>query len=857
MPVTLKTGNLKYKKSNGQYEGIGAIGLGNITETVEDWMDENLSNPDSPPLDRSLTLSAAAAPADLVGEIKNAVSDIEDELFVGGNLLDVSDFYSNNNNAVTNNGDGTFTFGTTDRGTTCWESIGNVPAGNYELIGLPSSASGWTYVSTEASVSSGVITNNSSSSNVSYTNPTEQKLYILVYLRSNPSDTFTLKPEISGGKQSVLDSITESINDINDYLDEINGDGEASNNDIGKALIIKEVADGKVSAWEYGETGSGADDIYVDIANEYKPEYTVNNSKRINTSTGAIENATSSENVLAFPVEGCGKFRMQASSYGGASGAYYAFYTAETFAECGTSTLVGTTHTYNRTLAIYDYEVPAEAKFCCVYISSVDYISCVKITKGIKGYTSIADEYDPENGKYQVGEFVNHDGLSYQCIVPINTAEVWDASHWIPVTVKEKIEQITSENNNISQLAKFQVGTINSSSGAIETNIKYRIATVNLIFFKDTTDVFIADGYGGMVFYYEADGTYTGVFRNIAATQYHYNTIPAGSYVKFYIEVTGQTTTLTDLDIPGLSDKITFKSEYAKQSEQVKENSFNVSNGMAARMYEKGASQKSFSHAVGILCAGQSNIAGVLDSSTIPSSITFPMSNIKYSRSNTPTTFDDGISSTANWGVDLSLFDALNKLGSGDTFYGIKYAAPGTGIDTESSSEGNERWTAYYERLSSIDKSLLYKLEEKIRTLGALNPNTYDVRALIWHQGENDSTFSNSGNVAIPNRYYENFKCVIAYIRGVVGNERLPVIYGTISHESIAYDPIIEAAQWRIAQEDPNVYCIDMSGAELKDDYHFNPASAVYFGQKAFDALIDFGVIEGTKIDPSRPWGNT
>ena len=50
MPVTIRTGSLKYKNSNGQYVGIGAIGIGNIQKTVQDWMDANLSNPDSPRL---------------------------------------------------------------------------------------------------------------------------------------------------------------------------------------------------------------------------------------------------------------------------------------------------------------------------------------------------------------------------------------------------------------------------------------------------------------------------------------------------------------------------------------------------------------------------------------------------------------------------------------------------------------------------------------------------------------------------------------------------------------------------------------------------------------------------------------
>ena len=73
MSVTIKTGNLKYKNSNGQYVGIGAVGLGNIEEAVDDWLGENITNPDSPPLDRSLSSSSSAAPADMVGDLKSAL----------------------------------------------------------------------------------------------------------------------------------------------------------------------------------------------------------------------------------------------------------------------------------------------------------------------------------------------------------------------------------------------------------------------------------------------------------------------------------------------------------------------------------------------------------------------------------------------------------------------------------------------------------------------------------------------------------------------------------------------------------------------------------------------------------------
>lgn len=40
---------------------------------VEAWLEENFTNPDSPPLDRTLALDTAAAPADMVGNLKSAI----------------------------------------------------------------------------------------------------------------------------------------------------------------------------------------------------------------------------------------------------------------------------------------------------------------------------------------------------------------------------------------------------------------------------------------------------------------------------------------------------------------------------------------------------------------------------------------------------------------------------------------------------------------------------------------------------------------------------------------------------------------------------------------------------------------
>ena len=73
------------------------------------WLEQHITNPDSPPLDRTLASSSSAAPADMVGDLKSALSsfetDVDEYLFnVGKNLINpdklVSGYISGGNGAI-------------------------------------------------------------------------------------------------------------------------------------------------------------------------------------------------------------------------------------------------------------------------------------------------------------------------------------------------------------------------------------------------------------------------------------------------------------------------------------------------------------------------------------------------------------------------------------------------------------------------------------------------------------------------------------------------------------------------------------------------------------------------------------
>lgn len=150
---------------------------------------------------------------------------------------------------------------------------------------------------------------------------------------------------------------------------------------------------------------------------------------------------------------------------------------------------------------------------------------------------------------------------------------------------------------------------------------------------------------------------------------------------------------------------------------------------------------------------------------------------------------------------------------------------------------GNSLAKSFSEGFSSLVDGELSKI-----------PEGYDVKAIMWHQGESDRNAAGA--------YYDNLKTLIAYMRNAIyertgdpKDKALPIIMGTQSHDSQQYNPIVEKAQYDLVCTDPNVYMIDMSRATLKDDHlHFDSLSTEYLGRAMYDKLIELGIVSESKI---------
>ncbi|MBR6866881.1 MAG: hypothetical protein IKN02_01485 [Prevotella sp.] len=203
-----------------------------------------------------------------------------------------------------------------------------------------------------------------------------------------------------------------------------------------------------------------------------------------------------------------------------------------------------------------------------------------------------------------------------------------------------------------------------------------------------------------------------------------------------------------------------------------------------------------------------------------------------------------------------------------EDFYAIKCAYGGTAIapgvtadklpiwyadaewmTTHNAYDGSDITQAANANKNSLTKNLTEGFASLVDGTLAAVDGGYDVKAIMWHQGESDRNASGS--------YYENFKTMIAYMRQAIyaktGDEAdltLPFIFGTVCRRSTQYSAGVETAQRKVAQEDPNVFLIDMQNATLKDDnLHFDKQATDYLGKKMYNQLVSLGLVSGEAVD--------
>lgn len=229
----------------------------------------------------------------------------------------------------------------------------------------------------------------------------------------------------------------------------------------------------------------------------------------------------------------------------------------------------------------------------------------------------------------------------------------------------------------------------------------------------------------------------------------------------------------------------------------------------------------------------------------------------------------DGTFSEYKFGKRFAFCDITNYYldqALGKDFFAIKCAYGGTSITPGATHAHLPVWYADKSWIAAnkayrgnIDegKSLTLALTDGFKqlvdnTLSKL-PQGYDVKAIMWHQGESDR--KKSGD------YYQSFKDMITFMReqiyAVTGDQSdltLPFIFGTVPHDSKQYSSGVEEAQLRVAQELPNVYAINLSDAGLRGDaLHFDGPWTEYVGKAMFNKLVELNLVDAKQLALEKP----
>lgn len=288
----------------------------------------------------------------------------------------------------------------------------------------------------------------------------------------------------------------------------------------------------------------------------------------------------------------------------------------------------------------------------------------------------------------------------------------------------------------------------------------------------------------------------------------------------------------------------------------------------AAAMAMAGAGAMAQRPAPVFITAGQSNADGRESVSKLPSYLKGGYAYLNYAN---VTAAGDGTFGDFRFGKRFAFCDITNyyiEQALQADFYAIKCAYGGTAIDTAATYSQLPVWcadTAWIARNKayrgdisegrSLTRSLAEGFDSCVDVTLSKLPGGYDVKAIMWHQGEGDRKQ--------PGHYYKNFKDMINYMRAAVyaktGREKdktLPFIFGTVSHKSRQYSRGVEEAQLKVAAELPNVYCIDMSDAGLLPDVlHFDSAWTEYLGKQMYNKLVELKLVDGEKVEAGKPRG--
>ena len=249
-----------------------------------------------------------------------------------------------------------------------------------------------------------------------------------------------------------------------------------------------------------------------------------------------------------------------------------------------------------------------------------------------------------------------------------------------------------------------------------------------------------------------------------------------------------------------------------------------------------------------ILTAGQSNADGRVPLAELPKYIHYDYCLWSYGSGDfmtatgqftpfSPHVAKPGIEQS--WGFDAMVYYLLEQCWQ-QPFYVIKQTMGGTAIDA-SCTNSTHGWLW---NVGAKEKSLTRAFCQQIDDCLAQLPKNYDIRCLLWHQGESDQPAAD--------RYHDNLKAVIGHIRqhlvdktGRKEYASLPVVCATFAKGSRQGSPKVAAALRQLEREDSHFHVVDASDLSLqKDGLHFDARGAETLGWRVFERMRETGIAD-------------
>lgn len=175
-------------------------------------------------IDETLTDPKKAAPASVVGELKGDLNSTNVAVFADSeNIINSKKTHYNNNTALVNNNDGTYTVGTSDYGKTLFSGRLTLDPGVYYLYGVPN---GYSFLSPDGHLSTAFV-KNYTPNGVPVIITETTVCFIGFNIEPAPSASFTIAPYLKKDYISRLTSIVERNGKINNNANILNNDDVA------------------------------------------------------------------------------------------------------------------------------------------------------------------------------------------------------------------------------------------------------------------------------------------------------------------------------------------------------------------------------------------------------------------------------------------------------------------------------------------------------------------------------------------------------------------------------------------------------------------------------------------------------